>query len=129
MFIRAKDEIFEVTKDTKGRKFIVVGKNKTLLDYETFIHSESDIISQSENLAKLCDVFVVEDTLNNVRYFEDYDDLVEEISYGSLHPATIVYGAIWVEIKLQNGKIIHKPEPVTLLNENGDFELIFINNN
>ena len=62
MYIRTKDEVYEVTKDTKGTKFIVVGKNKTLLDYGTFVSSEADIIKKSENLDKLCDLYIDEET-------------------------------------------------------------------
>ena len=100
MYIRTKDGVFEVTKDTKGRKFIVVGKNKTLLDYETFIHNESDIIDQSENLDELCDEFVIEyhNGSKIISIHDNTDDFLREHKF-EIKSGYIknVYGAIWTD--------------------------------
>jgi hypothetical protein len=142
MYVKTKNGVYEIT----DKQYDILCGNLTEKEKENYKNVTSfgigsvkegtyqsilikDILNKSEKPEELCDVFVVEDILNDVRYFKDYDDLIEDISYGSLHPTTIVYGAIWVEIKLQNGKTIHKPEPVAILNENGDFELIFKNDN
>ena len=64
-YIRTKDCVYEVTKDTKGTKFIVMGKNKTLLDYGTFISSEADVIKEAETIEELCDEFVFVNKIGN----------------------------------------------------------------
>ena len=114
MYIRTKDSIYEVTKDTKGTKFIVMGKNKTLLDYGTFISSEADIIKQSETIEELCDEFVIVRNGETPTILINYDNL-------SLLKARVVkdnqkvYGAIWTD----KGLIY-----VAKMNDEGELELI-----
>ena len=117
MFIRTKDRILEVTKDTKGTKFIVFGK--TLLDYETFIKSEDDIIKQSDTIEELCDEFVLFDKpFNTYGVFDkkviNYKWLKE---HRTIYPSKlcIIYGAIWTD----KGLIY-----VAKMNDKGELELI-----
>lgn len=69
-FIRTKYRILEVTKDAKGRDFIVFGK--ALLDYETFIKSDDDIIKEADTIEELFmpnDLLVVGDDKNQMPIF------------------------------------------------------------
>lgn len=97
-YIRTKDSAYEVTKDTKGTKFIVVGKNKTLLDYGTFINSDSDIIKQSDNLEELCDCFVCEGKRHIVWDKEQTIGItLEQIEFSYNVNYFKIYGAIWTD--------------------------------
>ena len=111
MYIRTKYGVFGVTKDTKGRKFIVIGENKTLLDYETFIHNESDIINQSENLEELCDMFVLMEKDAKPIIFKTLQGAINNRIYND----ETIYGAMWTD----KGLIY-----IVKMNEDGKLELI-----
>ena len=94
-YIRTKDNIYLKIRDTEyDNEHIVVGK--TPVDFGTYI-LKKDIIEQSDNLAKLCDEFVIDDRKNKVRYLMDYEDVIEELYDGRIYEHDFVYGAIWCE--------------------------------
>lgn len=115
-YIRTKDGIYEVTKDTKGTKFIVVGKSKTLLDYETFVPEDDDIITEANSIEELCDSFVV---IGNKHTIWDKQHCLgltfEQVKQSYSAYDFEIYGAVWTS----KGLIY-----VAKLNGKGELELI-----
>ena len=110
MFIRTKDRIYETRENGEtyngfGCKF----NNGTIK-----IHKK-DILKQSNNLAELCDEFVIDDKRNNVHYLMNYDDVIDEINNGRIYDEDVIYGAIWTD----KGLIY-----VAKMNKKGELELI-----
>ena len=114
-YIRTKDRILEVTKDTKGTKFVVFGK--TLLDYETFIKSEDDILKEATTIEELCDEFVkvyIRIKPEILPYDENYEE-EQEMTKIMPNRDVKIYGAIWTD----KGLIY-----VAKMNESGELVLI-----
>ena len=99
MYIRTKDRIFKVTNDKYG----VIEENGVFkIHCENMGHhwySELDVIAKSENLAELCDEFVLFDKpFNTYGVFDkkviNYKWLKE---HRTIYPSKlcIIYGAIW----------------------------------
>lgn len=72
---------------------------------------------KSDTLKDLFDEVIMVKQDEKPHQLRDYDDLSEVKD-------RTVYGAIWIEMKLSNGKKIYRLEPVAILNEHGSFELL-----
>lgn len=112
MFIRTKDGIYEVKSHNKNcGVYEVFTKEINCQTLNTLIGEES-IITQSSDLAELCDRFVVIDKetkeVMNIVAFWEYAKHWVSWKYN-------IYGAVWTG----KGLIF-----VAKMNEDGEFELI-----
>lgn len=107
-YIRTENGIYEVIKEIlDGEAYEVkVPQSKWEYDEDNSCYYEyskldafykKDILKQSDNLAELCDEFVIDDKRNKVRYLMDYEDVIEELYDGRIYEHDFVYGAIWCE--------------------------------
>ena len=78
-------------------------------------------IKEADTIEELCDEIVIKDNLLNENAILLMKEKIN--SFNDVHCITI-YGAIWIEIKLQDGKSVYKLEPVAILDEDGKLELI-----
>ena len=84
-------------------------------------------VDKSETIPELCDEFVL---IENTRI--PSKPVVMDIHKNGISDyfknlkATIkcIYGAIWVDIKLPSGRVVKRLEPVAIMNEKGDWELL-----
>lgn len=118
-YIRTKSGVYEVTKDTKGTKFIVMGKRKTLLDYGTFITRDDDIINQSETIEELCDLYIDEETQTIFHKHNGYVINWKTNMVYSLKALSESYHSVKGAIYTDEGLIY-----VAKMKDNGDLELI-----
>lgn len=94
--------------------------------------------SQSEKLEELCDEFVMTHYFPETNYTkrevlkEDKDLMIKAVRLKKINSKDKerknefnIYGCIWVEIKVSKDKSVFKLEPVVIMNDEGNFELIW----
>ncbi len=126
MYIKTNDgRIIDPTKIVTGSKYMDFATN----DESFRVIFKTEPLSKSENLEELCDRYIgISDNKPMIikyefdEYYDEYGDSYtkEEL----LMEYDIIYGCIWVEIKLPNNKSVFKLEPVIIMNDEGNFELI-----
>ena len=84
--------------------------------------SKDWVIAKADTIEELCDEFVIADLLGNEKPILIIKSVVREMMRRTTN--TQIYGAIWVEIKLPNGKSVFRLEPVATLNDEGKLCLI-----
>lgn len=109
-YIRTKDAVYEVIKNELGECIKIDGGFVMLEDVRLI---EQNII-ESDNLAELCDEFVVAFEENNDRItYLDLDWAIDKAKRYAGH--TTIYGAVWCEWGLKY---------VAKMNNNGELILI-----
>ena len=103
-YIRTENGVYELKENSLSQTPIEIQNALITKNYKI-----------ADTIPELCDEFIVDDVINNIRYLEDYDDIIEDIYYGSLHPTTIIYGAIYT-----NKGLIY----IAKMNNKGELELI-----
>ena len=138
-YIRTKDGRIAKIEDN------MLVKNNTRLVYKdkpyiAVLNGDDEIIAQADTIEELCDEFrelfpkykgneIVgyepEKWVYSVSDKRFYNDIAEWRSIKDfIIGGNTVYGAIWVEIKLPNGKPVWRLEPVAIMNDKGELELI-----
>ena len=130
VYIKTKDGVYKISKILKNGDILIKGKfhiNKEVAD-ECF---------KSENLKELCDEFVMTHYFPETDYThrkvlnEDMDLMIKAVRLKKINNKDKelknefnIYGCIWVEIKVSKDKSVFKLEPVIIMNDEGNFELI-----
>lgn len=137
-YIRTKDGVYKVSEYNdyathKRKDSTLVEKDKT-----SYIKNEN-IINQSENLEDLCDEFVMTHYFKETNYthrkvlneYEEMNLMIKAVRLKKINNKDKerknefnIYGCIWIEIKLPKHKTVFRLEPVVIMNDKGDFELI-----
>lgn len=134
MYIRTEDgRIIDPSKIVTGSKYMDFATNDK--SFRKIFKTEP--LSKSENLEDLCDEFVMTHYFkeNNYTYREVLrackDSMIEATRLKKINNKSKaiknefnIYGCIWIEIKLPNNKSVFRLEPVVIMNDKGDFELI-----
>ena len=113
MFIRTKDNIFEVVEETD---LVYRVKAKTIPNK---VYSKSkcqtSVIKQADTIEELCDEFVVIDKIDKRNYIVNPLQITEKEISIFLMDGAIIYGAIWTD----KGLIY-----VAKMNDKGELELL-----
>lgn len=134
MYIRTKDgRIIDTAKIATGSKYMDFATNDE--SFRKIFKTEP--LLKSENLEDLCDEFVMTHYFkeNNYTYREvlraGKDSMIEATRLKKINNKSKaiknefnIYGCIWIEIKLPKHKTVFRLEPVVIMNDKGDFELI-----
>lgn len=113
-YIRTKDGIYKLIEIRKN-EYRMLNADGTV----HLAHYESEDYKIADTIEELCDEYVIVDKRNNVHYLMIYEDVIDEINNGRIYDEDVIYGAIWIEIKLPNGKSVFRLEPVAIMNEDG----------
>lgn len=101
------------------------------------LNGNDDIVNQADTIEELCDEFVMTHYFkeNNYTYREvlraGKDSMIEATRLKKINNKSKaiknefnIYGCVWIEIKLPKHKTVFRLEPVAIMNDKGDFELI-----
>lgn len=107
MYIRTKDGVYEIREEINyyGKMFYYIKSKPPRKAFE-----ECEILNQSENLAELCDEFVLIERNAKPIIFKTLQGAINNKIYDD----EIIYGAIWTDKGLQF---------VARMNSKGELEL------
>lgn len=136
MYIRTEDgRIIDPTKIATGSKYMDFATNDE--SFRKIFKTEP--LLKSENLEDLCDEFVMTHYFKETNYthrkvlneYEEMNLMIKAVRLKKINNKDKerknefnIYGCIWIEIKLPKHKTVFRLEPVVIMNDKGDFELI-----
>lgn len=123
-YIKTRDGIYEFRELVGFETYLVAKSNED--SASLYQIEQKDIINKSDIIEELCDEWVV--------VHKDFHDLHNANThclqslrkYYEINKIEVsIFGAIWVEIKLPDGRSVFELKPVTKpLNDKGELELL-----
>ena len=78
---------------------------------------------EANTIEELCDEFVLVEKMREATYYHRSSNFNDFKSIAMLNERYTLYGAIWIEIKLPDGKSVFRLEPQAIMDK-GDLKLI-----